>query len=101
VALVMLLPGSLLVPFIGWLIGVVLVWMSDIWDTRDKWVATLLPPGGLFTGLFVSATAVGWNGGPSNAQRIAGMVLFVFLVLSPFVTTGYLAWRLRQVRRSG
>jgi hypothetical protein len=116
VALVLLLPGSLLVPFIGWVIGVVLVWMSDIWDTRDKWVATLLPPGGLFTGLIVSAmpvwdsetcsggeTAAGrsWEhctGGPSNAQRIAGVVLALFLILSPFVTTGYLAWRLRQVR---
>jgi uncharacterized membrane protein len=29
-----------------WPVGVVLLWMSDAWSTRDKLIGTLLPPGG-------------------------------------------------------
>ena len=115
VALVMLLPGSLFLPLLGWIIAIVLVWMSDVWDRRDKWVATLLPPGGLFTTLYV-ALAVDFSescsgtesasgrivetctGGPTATQRIAGTVLAVLVLVMPFVTTAYLAWRVRQLR---
>jgi hypothetical protein len=29
-----------------WPVGVVLLWISDAWSTRDKLIGTLLPPGG-------------------------------------------------------
>ena len=114
IALVMLLPGSLFLPIIGWIIAIVLVWMSDIWDTRDKSIATLLPPGGLFTTLFFTMVASysesctsfaspgriveTCTGGPTTTQRIAGIVLGVLLIVLPFLTTAYMAWRLRQLR---
>jgi hypothetical protein len=31
----------LVVPFVGWLVGVVLVWTSRLWTTRDKLIGTL------------------------------------------------------------
>ena len=31
----------------GWLVGVVLLWMSDVWRVRDKLIGTLVLPGGL------------------------------------------------------
>lgn len=31
----------LVVPFVGWVVGVVLVWTSRLWTTRDKLVGTL------------------------------------------------------------
>lgn len=32
---------------VGWLVGVVLLWNSSIWSTRDKLLATVIWPGGL------------------------------------------------------
>jgi hypothetical protein len=31
----------LVIPFLGWLVGVVLVWLSRVWTTRDKLVGTV------------------------------------------------------------
>jgi hypothetical protein len=46
-ALVLLPIGGVLLPVFGWLIGVVLLWLSDAWRTREKLLGTLLFPGGL------------------------------------------------------
>lgn len=35
-----------------WPVGVILLWMSPAWNTRDKLIATLVPPGGFFGVLF-------------------------------------------------
>lgn len=45
--IVLLLVGGFVLPFIGWAIGVVLLWTSEAWRVRNKIVATLLVPGGL------------------------------------------------------
>jgi uncharacterized membrane protein len=45
VAVAMLSVGSL-IPVLGWLVGVVLLWGSRVWTLRDKLVGTLLVPGG-------------------------------------------------------
>lgn len=36
--------GGIVVPGIGWIAGIVMVWMSAAWRTWEKWVATLLSP---------------------------------------------------------
>ena len=46
-ALVMLLVGGLIVPIVGWFVGVVLLWVSNAWNVRDKVIGTLFVPGGL------------------------------------------------------
>ena len=55
-AVVMLTVGSL-VPIVGWLVGVALVWMSSRWTQRDMLLGTLVTPGGpglvLLAGLVV------------------------------------------------
>ena len=45
VAIVLLLVGGFAF-FVGWLAGVVLLWKSDVWTTRDKLIGTLVVPGG-------------------------------------------------------
>jgi len=45
-AVIMLTAGSL-IPIIGWLIGVILLWSSGLWRRSEKVVATLIFPGGL------------------------------------------------------
>lgn len=46
-SVIMLTVGSILLPVIGWLVGVVLMWSSDCWRTREKVLGTVLVPGGI------------------------------------------------------
>ncbi len=46
-AVIFLLIGGLIVPFIGWVVGVILLWVSPRWRRADKWLGTLVWPGGL------------------------------------------------------
>lgn len=46
-AILGLLIGGLVLPVVGWLAGVVLLWLSPRWQLRDKLLATLVWPGGL------------------------------------------------------
>ena len=52
-ALVLLLIGGLILPFVGWFIGVILLWLSNAWNVRDKVIGTLFVPGGLGFSLFL------------------------------------------------
>ena len=114
-ALILLLVGGLVVPVVGWLIGVVLLWVSNAWNVRDKVIGTLLVPGGLALPVFLlifAATSQGVSCSPvidtgsgstitspcpdtssTNYLAIAGAIV---LILLPLVTTGYLAHRLRR-----
>src|SRR6187397_1059434 len=64
-ALVMLLIGGLVIPIFGWFIGVVLLWVSNAWNVRDKLIGTIFVPGGLGLSLFIllSASLMGGGGG--------------------------------------
>lgn len=55
-AVILLLVGLPLIG-LGWVVGAVLLWMSDRWSMRDKLIGTLLWPGGL--GVFLIAGAAG------------------------------------------
>lgn len=46
-AAVVLLPLGGFAFGIGWLIGLILLWSSRLWTTRDKLIGTLVVPGGL------------------------------------------------------
>ena len=45
-AVLLLTVGGLVVPLVGWLVGVVLLWMSPLWTRGDKLLGTLVWPGG-------------------------------------------------------
>jgi hypothetical protein len=108
--LVLLLVGGVVVPILGWLVGVVLLWASEVWTTREKLIGTLVVPGGLALPLFLLAMGaysescsavvgepVTCTGGPSQAMQVVGAIIVIALFLAPLVTTVYLA---RRVRRS-
>jgi hypothetical protein len=42
-----LLVGGIIIPVLGWLVGVVMLWVSSAWRVKDKVIGTLLVPGGL------------------------------------------------------
>lgn len=119
--LIMLLVGGLVLPLIGWLVGVMLLWSSSVWNTRDKLIGTLVVPGGLGLSLFLFFTLGSSSGGGSGVCEldpgtgreinctqappdtpsltdILAIALVVVLLVAPIVSTAYLAWRMRSRR---
>jgi hypothetical protein len=70
--LLLLLVGGVVLPVIGWLIGVVLLWVSDAWDSRDKLIGTLVVPGGLLLPLALLTIGTSAGGGCSTPVPAAG-----------------------------
>jgi len=115
-ALVFLLIGGLIIPIFGWVIGVVLLWVSNAWNIRDKIIGTLFVPGGLGLPIglaLFSSSASGGTCGPviagsgraitaapcsydTSSTNYFGIVALIALIVIPIVTTAYLAYRLRQ-----
>lgn len=102
-------PGEIALAVVGWLAGVVLLWLSRIWTVQDKLLATLAVPGGLLpaaylalAGVSVESCTAGANGaqvctgGISTAQRVALITLWVVLLLAPIGTTFRLTQRLTR-----
>jgi hypothetical protein len=67
-AAVILLPLGGFAFGIGWLAGLILLWSSRLWTTRDKLIGTLIIPGGIATGLFVFLVLNVALAGTSGAQ---------------------------------
>lgn len=55
-AVVMLTVGSL-IPVIGWLVGVILLWSSGLWRRSEKLLGTLIFPGGPGLAMLISGAA--------------------------------------------
>jgi hypothetical protein len=92
----------LVIPFLGWVLGAVLVWLSQLWTTRDKLVGTV---GGLSWVLGGLGTVLaGRAGGPvgqpgADVGTTGPNPLELILVVAPFVlpvaAAIYLGIRLR------
>jgi uncharacterized membrane protein len=117
-ALIMLLVGGLVLPVIGWVIGVVLLWTSNLWNTRDKIIGTIFVPGGLGLPIILGTLALSGEGGGcvefgkagsepaintctgqgtgTSATEVLGIVGLIVLLVAPIVTTAYLAMRMRR-----
>jgi hypothetical protein len=71
-----LLVGGIVLPVLGWLIGVVMLWISSAWRVKDKVIGTLLVPGGLLLPLvLVLVGGLGSTGSTrscSNSPTIVG-----------------------------
>jgi hypothetical protein len=109
-AIILLLFGGFIFVF-GWFAGLILLWSSRAWTTRDKWIGTLVVPGGLATSVlvglldfnppskqFCSGIVGGVQhctnaAGPSTASNVLGVAVFALLVLAPIATSVYLARR--------
>jgi hypothetical protein len=89
-----LLPfGGFAVPVVGWFLGVLLLWFSDSWTTRDKLIGTFVVPFGLLGSVLLAwAFAQSASGG----TLVLWIVLLAVLFLAPLAADGYLVWRLRR-----
>jgi len=117
-ALIGLLVGGLIIPVVGWFVGVALLWGSRAWTTREKLLGTLVVPGGLATSfflLFYGVSSSGCSGEISPVTHqpvgscedetsavwsVVAVSVVILLVVAPVVTTAYLALRLRRPVRS-
>ena len=121
-AAVILLPLGGFAFGVGWLVGLILLWSSRLWTTREKLIGTLIVPGGIATALLVVvltgtkrrcsgfATVDPSTGalvrhatvyctpsaGPSAATTAWQIALIVLCVLGPVVSAVYLARRARD-----
>ena len=105
-AILLLMFGGFLF-LVGWLGGVVLLWSSGRWTTRDKLIGTLVVPGGYFgaayaliatsssRSCFGSGGHITCVGGPSTPVRIVEIAAVVFAVVGPLASALYLARRAR------
>ncbi len=96
---------------VGWVAGLVLLWSSRAWTTREKWIGTLIVPGGLATSALVGGFLLGTPTetrcrgiaggalrctsapGPSVVSPVLGVAVLALLVLAPIATSIYLARR--------
>jgi len=110
VAIILVLGGGFLIG-IGWFVGLVLLWNSRAWSTREKWIGTLVVPGGLATGVLIGRVLLssptkhfcyGIVGGaqrctsslgPRIASPALAVAVLVVLVLASIATSIYLARR--------
>jgi uncharacterized membrane protein len=120
-ALVMLLVGGLILPVVGWFVGVVLLWVSNAWNVRDKVIGTVFVPGGLGLSIFLLVAGLSSAGGGSGCQGeilpgsgreydcfgasapdstsfmdVVATGFLIALVVAPIITTAYLTYRLRR-----
>lgn len=111
-AVVMLTLGSI-IPFVGWLVGVVLLWVSRRWTVTEKILATLIVPGGPFTLLALGLLVVGQTCSSSSVSSADGAsiqgptvctgttlgplgpFILVFCLVAPFIVAGVLVRRAR------
>jgi uncharacterized membrane protein len=109
-ALILLLLGGVVIPVIGWLLGVALLWISSAWTARQKLLGTLVVPGGLAlpVGLLVIATSgssciqepisgagvqpICTSGG--NSGQIVGSIIVALLAAASIATIVYLGRRM-------
>lgn len=117
-AIALLLVGGVILPLIGWFIGVVLLWSSHVWTRRDKTIGTLVVPGGLALPLLLAALAVTASGDacvtepgpggtlvevcdPTTGATVIGSAILVLSTLAPILTSFHLARRMRRPRAGG
>ena len=91
--ILVLLFGGLVIPFVGWFVGAVMLWGSNTWTTVDKVIGTLVLPFGFAGSLLISFA---FHSGYATADPIG--VLVGALAFLPIASAFYLA--IRAILRS-
>ena len=114
-ALILVPIGGVILPVLGWFVGIALLWISDAWNTREKLLGTLLFPGGLLIPAALGVMASESSGcgtivnpqlspqtaavkcPPAGGTEAWEIALVVILIGVPILMVVYLARRMRRV----
>lgn len=98
VGLILISVGSL-IPVIGWVVGIVLVWMSPVWSKTQKLMATLIWPFGWFAvlGFGVLSARAASNTDVAVSNGALQALTLIVVIVAPFVV---LAWLIRSLVRA-
>lgn len=91
--------GSLFIPIIGWVVGIVLLWMSPVLSKVQKITATLVWPGGWF-GMLLLLTMNVRSSGPFEEGASDGTLQAVVVILFLGAPLVVLAWLIRTLVRA-
>lgn len=86
VTLVLLLFGGLLL-IVGWMVGVLLLWSSKIWTTRDKVIGTAIFPAGVLFVPLLLALSSPYQADPGNIC-VTGLAPRTAIHCTPYTLTG-------------
>ena len=70
-AVLLISAGSFLIPVLGWIVGVALLWASRRFTRADKLIGTLVPPFGFFAPFFLLFA----RGGATSSQPCVSQVI--------------------------
>ncbi|MDT8912557.1 HAAS signaling domain-containing protein [Amycolatopsis sp. PS_44_ISF1] len=73
-----LLLGGFVVPVLGWVAGVVMLWNGPRWSTREKWAGTLIWPAAIVVGVVLLLVAHAGLG--PAVLLIGGLVVLAGLI---------------------
>lgn len=94
----MLMLGGFLLPVVGWLAGVVMLWTGQAWTVGEKWLGTLVWPAVVVVpgGLLLAGVLLGGagNGAPSWVIVAAGVLGVLGVVV-------LLPWAFVRLLRAG
>ncbi len=96
-AIAMLTVGGIVLPVLGWLFGVILLWSSPRWRTRDKVLGTVLWPGGTYFMLIPTLLLLHQ---PIGSRPPTDGIIGLLLTTVPFLVGVYLLIRLHWDMRS-
>ena len=94
----MLMLGGFVLPVVGWLAGVVMLWTGRTWNTGEKWLGTLVWPVVVIVPL-VPIVVTGLSGGMGDVG--GAWVLGASLVLGAIGVLGLLPWTFVRLLRAG
>lgn len=66
--------GGIVIPVVGWIVGLALVWLSRTWTRGEKWVATLTPFVAVIAATFIVTLTSLWGIGSDESAPIDGSV---------------------------
>ncbi|WP_432705602.1 HAAS signaling domain-containing protein [Actinoallomurus iriomotensis] len=104
VTVVLLLIGGIVLPVLGWLAGVVLLWASARWTSRDKLIGTLVFPGGLAVAawylLFWGGSSVCTSDGACQTSGMSAGPALTLALVGSIGSIGSAAYLLHRARRT-
>lgn len=81
VAVLVLLLGGFVIPVLGWIAGVVMLWNGPRWTAREKWTGTLIWPVAIIVGVGGLFAAHVTGGGLIVVVPVAAIIALAILIV--------------------